>query len=103
MRVFYSPQARLDLNDIHEYISTNLQNPTAAKNIISKITNSAKLLSENAHLGFSIAEKTGRETDIRCLLSGNYGVFYQIISAEILIVRILDVRTDYMKYIFSDE
>lgn len=103
MRIFYSPQARSDLNDIHEYISTNLQNPTAAKNIISKITKSAELLSDQAQLGFSVAEKTGRDTDIRCLLSGNYGVFYQIISAEILIVRILDVRTDYMKYVFADE
>ena len=102
MNVFYSPQARIDLNEIHDYIYQNLKSPIAAKNVISKIVNSADLLSNQSMLGLSVAEKTGRDTDMRCLFSGNYGIFYQIISDEILIVRIIDVRTDYMKYIFAE-
>ena len=102
MKLYYSPQARLDLSEINEYISQHLQNPIAAKNVIAKIVKNAELLSEQSQLGFSVAEKTGRETDIRCLLCRNYGIFYQVISSEILIVRILDVRTDYLRFIFNE-
>ena len=102
MKIYYSPQARLDLSEINDYISKSLQNPIAANNIIGKITKTAELLSEQSQLGFSVAEKTGRDTDIRCILSGNYGVFYQVLASEILIVRILDVRTDYLRFIFNE-
>ena len=101
MKLYYAPQARADLREIQGYISQNLQNPSAAKNIISKILKSASLLSGQPRLGFSVSEKTGRETDIRCLFSGNYVIFYKITEAGILVVRILDARTDYMKYVFA--
>ncbi len=103
MKLYYSSQARTDLREIRDYIFEILQNPTAAKNVTSKILKSAGLLGEQPKLGFSVADKTGRETDVLCMFSGNYGVFYKITPKGILVVRILDARTDYMKYVFAEE
>lgn len=51
--------------------------------------------------GVSMQEKTGRETNYSCLISGNYGIFYLVSGNHIQIIRILDLRTDYMRIIFS--
>ena len=103
MKLYYAPQAKNDLLEIREYISQNLQNPIAAKNVTSKILKAASLLGNQPRLGFSVAEKTGRETENLCMLSGNYGIFYKITDAGVLVLRILDARTDYMKLIFTTE
>ena len=103
MKRYYTPQARNDLMEIREYISQNLQNPIAAKNVTSKILKTASLLGEQPRLGISVAEKTGRETDILCLFCGNYGIFYKITDKGILVLRILDARTDYMRFVLTAE
>lgn len=102
MKIVYSPQAREDLREIRDYIAHILKNPLAAKNITDKIIKSIHLLSDQPHLGIDVAEKTGRATDYRCLFSGNYGVFYIPRNEIIEVIRILDLRTDYMRTIFSD-
>ena len=101
MKLYYSPDARSDLRELHNYISRNLRNPEAAKNITEKILKTANLLMDQPQLGVRVSEKTGRETDIRCLFSGNYGIFYRINDSSVLVLRILDARTDYMKYVFA--
>ena len=102
MKIVYSPQARDDLREIRDYIAHILKNPLAAKNITDKIIKSIHLLSDQPHLGIDVAEKTGRSTDYRCLFSGNYGVFYIPDNDKIEVIRILDLRTDYMRTIFSN-
>ena len=101
MKIIYTPQAREDLREIKEYISSVLKNPNAGKNVTSKILKTAHILAELPNSGFSMEEKTGRETNYRCLISGNYGIFYLISGNRIQIIRILDLRTDYMRIIFS--
>ena len=96
MKLNYTPQARMDLRELYDYIALHLNNPTAAQSIVSQLLKSAERLADQKNLGFSVAEKTGRKTDVRCLLSGNYGVFYKQIEGEIVVVRFLDLRTDYM-------
>ncbi len=103
MKLYYAPQARNDLIEIREYISQHLQNPIAAKNVTSKILKTAGLLGGQPRLGFSVAEKTGRETDTLCMFSGNYGIFYKVTDQGILVLRILDARTDYMRFVFAEE
>lgn len=102
MKIVYSPQAREDLREIRDYITQVLKNPSAAKNVTDKIIKSTHLLSEQPHLGIDVAEKTGRATDYRCLFSGNYGVFYIPRNDITEVIRILDLRTDYMRTIFSE-
>ena len=102
MKLSYTPQARADLREIQGYIADHLQNPTAAKHITTMVLKSAGHLTDFPRLGFSVSEKTGRETDARCLFSGNYGIFYIVDEESILVLRILDARTDYMKCVFEE-
>ena len=102
MKLSYTPQARADLREIQGYIADHLQNPTAAKHITTMVLKSAGRLTGFPRLGFSVSEKTGRETEARCLFRGNYGIFYLVNKEDILVLRILDVRTDYMKYVFEE-
>lgn len=99
MKLVYTPQSRQDLREIRDYIADDLKNPAAAKNITEKILKTAHLLSDQPYLGVSLNEKTGRDTDYRCLFSGNYGIFYLVSENRICIIRILDLRTDYMRII----
>lgn len=100
MKIMYSPAARDDLREIKSYISQTLKNPAAAKNITDKIIRSVHNLADYQNLGISIQEKTGRETDCRCLIVNNYGVIYSV-KNNIQIIRVLDLRTDYMRLIFE--
>ncbi len=101
MKIIYTPQAREDLRDIRNYIADVLKNPVASKNMVAKILKTAHILSDQPNSGISLSEKTGRETDYRCIISGNYGIFYLVMNDNIQIMRILDLRTDYMRIIFS--
>lgn len=102
MKIIYTPQAREDLREIKNYIAQNLQNPGAAKNITDSIIKSIHRLSIMKNLGIELSEKTGRETEYRCLFSGNYGIFYIVSEDAVRIYRILDLRTDYLKALFSE-
>lgn len=101
MKIIYTPQAREDLREIRDYISDVLKNPVAAKNVSEKVLKTAHILSEQPNSGVSLSEKTGRETAYRCLISGNYGIFYLEMNNCVQIIRILDLRTDYMRIIFT--
>lgn len=100
MKIKYTPAARDDLREIKSYISQNLKSPVAAKNVTERIIRSIHKLAEFPNLGLSIQEKTGRETDCRCLISDNYGIIYSV-QNDIQIIRVLDLRTDYMRFIFQ--
>ena len=100
MKIVYTPAARNDLREIKAYISQNLKNPAASKNITDKIIRSIHNLAEFPNSGISVQEKTGRETDCRCLISDNYGIIYSV-QNTVQIIRVLDLRTDYMRFIFE--
>lgn len=101
MKIVFTPQSREDLREVENYISQVLDNPLAARNVIQKVLRSAFLLENNPHLGIELSKKTGRDTPYRCLFSGNYGIFYLENGQEIRVIRILDLRTDYLKSIFE--
>ncbi len=102
MKIRYTPSAQADLREIRVYISDVLNNPTAAKNVTDKIIRSCHLLGGQPNVGASLQSKTGRETSLRFLVCGNHIVFYKADDGCISVVRILDGRTDYMKYLFTD-
>ena len=47
------------------------------------------------------AAKTGREIDLRALLSGNYFLFYRVENEAVQVARILDGRQDYLRVLFG--
>ena len=97
----YTPRARTDLREVQEYISTTLKNPAAADRIVAKILESCSLLKGQPYMGAALAEKVGREPDLRYLISGKYIVFYRVGQESISIIRILDGRINYMRVLFQ--
>ncbi len=102
MKIVYSPQARTDLREMKQYIAQTLQNPQAAQKLTDRIVRSAHLLAEQPNLGVDLKERVNRNTQYRCLISGNFGVFYVVAEQDIRIVRILDLRTDYLRTLFAE-
>ena len=100
MKISYTPAAPADLREINTYISEELKNPIAAKNIVSKIIGNISNLSPFPEMGFSLSERIDRETEYRCLICENHIVFYLVKPSGVIIERILDARTDYMQIIF---
>ena len=96
MTLVYSPQARADLRDIKTYIRDTLLNPIAAENVTRKILKSCALLKENPKLGAELSEKTGKDTDMRYLIIGEYIAYYRIEDKAVRINRIKNERTTYM-------
>ena len=98
MRLRYTPQAILDLEDIADYISLKLLNPQAAENIIRSIAKDAAAWKERPYLGVELRKKTGRDIDGRALISGQYMLIYEV-GDEVSILRVLDTRVDYLRMI----
>lgn len=96
-----TPVAANDLAEIKAYISLELHNPQAAQRIVKSITNDLRHLQQNPCLGFSVSAKTGKETDLRALLSGNYFLFYRVENEAVQVARILDGRQDYLRVLFG--
>lgn len=98
MRLRYAPQAILNLEEIRDYITLELQNPETAKNIIRTIAKDAASLKERPYLGVELRKKTGRDIDGRALITGKYMVIYDV-EEDISILRVLDTRVDYLRMI----
>ncbi len=98
MKLRYTPQAILDLQEIHDYIREQLLNPEAAQHIVASIARDAARLKDNPALGFDLGGKTGREIRGRGLVSGKYLLIYDVDDC-ISILRVLDTRVDYLRMI----
>lgn len=103
MKLRYTPKARNDLHMIHNYIAVNLCNPAAADNVTKKIITSIANLKGQPHMGISLSERTGVVAELRYIVTGKYMAFYKQEKEYLSVVRILDVRTDYMAALFENE
>lgn len=100
-RLLYSPQASSDLHEIRLYINDELQNATAAINVVSKITKKIRSLMDFPHMGAALSSITNIITDYRYLIYGNYTAFYRYDKQSVYVIRILYGRRDFMKIFFS--
>ena len=99
-----SPLANEDLLSIKEHITKELDNPTAATNILAKITKSLRLLIDFPLSGAPLASIMDFETEYRFVVSDNYISFYRYIdnNETVFVDRVLYARRDYMKILFGD-
>lgn len=96
-----SPQARDDLAEIKGYISQELCNPQAAENMVLKITNKIRGLSEYPGTGAPLSSIVDIQTDYRFLVCANYLIFYRFESRCVFVSRILYGRRDYIRILFG--
>ena len=99
-----SPEAVRDLAAIKSYITYDLQNPIAARSVISRITKTMRILQEHAMAGVSVKEKTGYQTDLRMLVCGNYLMLYRVDDSDtVSIARVINSRQDYITQLFGED
>ena len=97
-----TPLAKNDLQEIKAYITDELQNPTAALDIIKRITKRLRSLVDFPIMGAALSSIVDIDTDYRYLVYGNYKAFYRYEDETVYVIRVLYSRRDFMKILFGD-
>ena len=100
--IHISPEATEDMRGIKEYITMELETPSAAVNTVSKITKAIRGLSSFPGIGAPLSSIVDVQTDYRYLVSGSYLVVYRYEQDDVYIIRVLYGRRDYMKILFGE-
>lgn len=100
--IHYSPESRRDLDDIWDYIVSELQNRSAAERMIARIMDAVDHLENFAEIGTPLSSIADVGTDYRFLVSGSYMVFYRVQGSDVYIDRVLYGRSDYTSVLFKD-
>ncbi len=99
----YSPKAVSDLDEIWNYIETELYNISAAENTVNGIMDKIENLSLFPQSGVRLEFENGLESGYRFIIFKNYLVFYHLPSDHtVYIDRVLYARRDYMRILFPD-
>ena len=101
-KIHYSHESRRDLDDIWDYIVSELQNRSAAERVVDRIMDAAQQLETFAEMGTPIVSIAATGPDYRYLVSGSYMIFYRIAGNDIFIDRVLYGRSDYRNILFRD-
>ena len=101
-KIHYSPESRRDLDDIWDYIVSDLQNRSAAEHVINRIMDAVDQLKSFTEMGTPLSSIADVGTDYRFIVSGNYMVFYRVQGSDVYIDRVLYGRSDYMRVLFKD-
>lgn len=96
----YSPEALKDLDEIWDYLFSELCNPQAAAHTVNNIMDAVDRLEDFSGIGAPLSSVTDLESDYRFLVSGNYMVFYRVDGREVSIDRVLDGRRDSLRVLF---
>lgn len=102
-KVILSFDAKEDINEIRKYITEDLNSPSAANGVVTKITKSLRNLEANPFLGAPLSSHVDFETNYRFLVCGNYLAFYRCEENTVYVARILYGRRDYVKILFGDK
>ena len=78
--IHYSPEALNDLDEIWEYIFSELCNPQAVEKTINNIMDAVDQLKNFSEIGALLSSVTDIESDYRFLVTGNYMTFYRVIE-----------------------
>jgi plasmid stabilization system protein ParE len=90
------------LDEIWDYIATELQNTPAAVRIVNAIMDSVDQLIDFAEMGAPLSSIANVESDYRFLVHGNYLTFYRVQGDEVYVDRVLYGRRDYLRILFGD-
>ena len=102
-KIRITPEAARDLQAVQSYIAQDLGNPAAAKRTVKSILQHLRVLERFANAGFSVAAKTGADTDLRILVCGSYLAPYRVEGKTVSIARILHAKQAYLLVLFGEE
>jgi toxin ParE1/3/4 len=89
-RCDFSPQARIDLVEIHDFVAND--RIEAAARLLERLEETCQFLAEHPELGERREELSA---SLRCFAVGNYAVFYRRVGDGIEIVRVLSGARDF--------
>ena len=101
-KIHYAVEARRDLDDIWDYIVTDLCNASAAERVVNDILDVVEQLENFSEMGALLASIANVDSDYRYLISGNYLIFYRVSGMDVYVDRILYGRRDYLRILFGD-
>ena len=101
-KIHYSSESRRDLDDIWDYIVSELQNRSAAEHVTNRIMDAVDQLKSFAEMGTLLSSIADVGNEYRYLVSGNYMVFYRIQGSDVYIDRVLYGRSNYINILFND-
>lgn len=100
-KIYYSPEANRDLDEIWNYIVSDIQNPSAAENTVNRILDAVDQLADFAEIGAPLSSIAEVESNYRVLVTGSYLTFYRAQGNKVYIDRILYGRRDYLRILFE--
>ena len=101
-KIHYAVEARRDLDDIWDYIVTDLCNASAAERVVNDILDVVEQLENFSEMGALLASIVNVDSDYRFIVSGNYLIFYRVSGIDVYVDRILYGRRDYLRILFGD-
>ena len=101
-RIHYSLESRRDLDDIWDYIVSELQNRSAAEHVTNRIMDAVDQLKSFAEMGTLLSSIADVGSDYRYLFSGTYMVFDRRQGSAVYIDRVLYGRSNYINILFND-
>lgn len=103
MKVQWRPAAIADVQATLRYIKYKLKNPSAARELNSRIFNSISLLQKTVYGSITSSKLDLDETvQYRYLIVSKQIIFYEVTENTIEIIRVLDARTDYLSVLFTN-
>ena len=90
------------MDDIWDYIVSELQNRSAAERVTNRIMDAVDQLKSFATMGTPLSSIADVSSEYRYLVSGNYMVFYRVQDSDVYIDRVLYGRSNYMSILFND-
>ncbi len=91
------PRAQIDMENIFKYIAVNLNNSTAANDLIDEFQRNLLLVCDNPQMCPVVDNMFLKDKAIRKLVIRNYIIFYRAnrVKQEVQVVRVLYGRVNY--------
>lgn len=102
-KIHYAPESQQDLDEIWDYIVSELQNRTAAIHVVDRIMDTVDQLAYHPLMGESLSATADVDGDYRFLVSGSYRIFYRVVGQDVYVDRILYGRREYLRILFGDK
>lgn len=103
MRITYKQTALLDIQEKRDYIANVLHSRQAAQRLAARVLRAVSRLADAPAMDTPLQSRYEVDTDIRFLVVAKQLVFYRITGEEVIVLRVLDGRQDYMALLFPEE
>lgn len=88
-RCDFSPRARIDLLEIHDFVAGD--SIRAAARLVDRLEQTCQSLAKHPELG---QRRDDLAPSLRCFAVGNYAIFYRKVETGIQIVRVVSGARD---------